>query len=495
MKLTLKLFQAGLATYWFLACACLPAQGPLTDTFYPSEPIQFPIPTVPASGLDWHTTDLAAVANFNSPTASPLATRADAGSKPTAPSGDEAQRLQALEKQVDQLVQAEQKRQEKESKLPSTKIGAQLQPDFYWFGQDAANRAAVGDLQDGSAFRRARIGVAGNYGPSRYQIEFDWALANRPNFLDVWAGMSDIAGIDLMRVGHFFEPFSLERVTPNRFTVFLERSLVDSAFAPARNMGLMAQDEMSDEHGTWAVGVFRTNSDGFGDDVGDGGERALTGRVTRLLWMEDSGDSQSLLHVGGAYSFRDADHRQSRFRSQPEARVGALVAGNVPAFVDTGNIPTNYFQLWGFEAAWVEGPFSTQAEYVLAPINAIGAPNALLQGWYGQVSYFLTGEQRPYKKSTATFDRVVPRSNFVPSGAGRLAQGPGAWEIAARVSSLDLNDAAITGGTLTDLTFGTNWHWNPFLKVSFNYVHAILERAPVGESTADIFALRANYDF
>jgi phosphate-selective porin OprO and OprP len=495
MKLTLKPLQAGLGACWLWASACLYAQGPLTDTVYPSAPIQFPIPTVPAGGLNWHAPGLAAVGIFNSPTASSLAARAEAGSKPTAPSGDEAQRLQALEKQVDQLVQAEQKRQDKESKLPSTKIAAQLQSDFYWFGQDAANRAAVGDMQDGSAFRRARIGVAGKYGPSRYQIEFDWALANRPSFLDVWVGMNDIAGIDLMRVGHFFEPFSLERVTPNRHTVFLERSLVDSAFAPARNMGLMAQDEMSDEHGTWAVGVFRTNSDGFGDDVGDGGERALTGRATRLLWMEDSGDSQSLLHVGGAYSFRDADNRQSRFRSQPEARVGALVAGNVPAFVDTGNIPTDYFQLWGLEAAWVEGPFSTQAEYVLAPVNAIGAPNALLQGWYGQVSYFLTGEQRPYKKSTATFDRVVPRSNFVPSGAGRLAQGPGAWEIAARVSSLDLNDAAIAGGTLTDLTFGTNWHLNPFLKVSFNYVHAILERVPVGESTADIFALRANYDF
>lgn len=42
--------------------------------------------------------------------------------------------------------------------------------------------------------------------------------------------------------------------------------------------------------------MFRTNSDGLGDDVGDFGEQAVTGRVTRLLWYDDSCESLSLLH-------------------------------------------------------------------------------------------------------------------------------------------------------------------------------------------------------
>lgn len=407
---------------------------------------------------------------------------------------DVEKEIEKLKKQVAELSKAEKDRKDKAAKLPTTKITTQLQPDFYWFSQDADNRATVGDIQDGSAFRRARIGVTGDYGPAQYRVEFDWALANRPNFLDVWVGMTDVEGIDSIRVGHFFEPFSLERVTPNRFTVFLERSLIDSAFAPARNLGAMAQNEMSDEMGTWAIGGFRTNSDGFGDDVGDFGEYAVTGRATRLLRYDDSCDSLSMLHFGGSYSFRDADNRVSRFRSQPEARVGAVLVNNVPNFVDTGNIATENFQLFGLESAWVEGPLSMQAEYMWAPVNVINGPTALMQGCYGQVSYFLTGEHRPFKKSNAVFDRVIPKRNFVPSGKGRIAEGPGAWEVAARLSHLDLNDGNVVGGRITDLTVGTTWYMNPFLHVTTNYVHAFLDRN-AAKSNADIFGFRVNFDF
>ena len=403
--------------------------------------------------------------------------------------------LETLKRQVAELNKAEQNRKDQATKLPTAKITSQLQSDFYGFSQDAENRNTVGEMQNGASFRRARIGLVGDYGPTQYRVEFDWALANRPNFLDVWVGMSDVEGIDSVRIGHFFEPFSLERVTPNRFTVFLERSLIDSAFVPARNLGLMAQNEMADQLGTWAIGGFRTNSDGFGDDVGDSGEYSLTSRVTRLLYYDDSCESLSMLHVGGSYSFRDADNRISRFRSQPEARVGAVALGNVPNFVDTGNIPTENFQLFGLEAAWAEGPFSTQGEYIFAPVNVINGPSVLMQGYYYQVSYFLTGEHRPFKKSTAVFDRVIPKRNFIPSGKGRVAQGPGAWQIAARLSHLDLNDGSITGGRLTDLTFGTTWFLNPFLHVSTNYVRAFLDRPVANASNADIFGFRVNFDF
>ncbi len=338
-------------------------------------------------------------------------------------------KLEKLQEQVDKLTEAEKERKDKASKLPTSKITAQLQSDFYWFGQDSTSRAAVGDLQDGSDFRRARIGLTGDYGPTQYRIEFDWAQTNRPNFQDVWMGLTDVNGIDTLRIGHQFEPFSLERNTSNRFQVFLERSIVDSAFAPSRNLGLLAQDEMKDELGYWAIGVFRTNSDNFGDDAGDFGEYSVTGRATRLLWYDDSADSLSMLHFGGAYSYRDADNRIARFRSQPEARLGAIAAGNVPAFVDTGDIRTNYFQLFGLETAWVEGPFSMQAEYVWAPVDTIRGPTALMQGWYCQSSLFLTGEHRPFRKSTAVFDRVIPRSDFVPYGKGRPAQGPVLWRL------------------------------------------------------------------
>ena len=113
----------------------------------------------------------------------------------------------------------------------------------------------------------------------------DFALAGRPSFLDVWTGLRDVPYLGRVRVGHFFEPFSLERYTPNRFTTFMERALPDQPFAPVRNLGVMANDTYLDERGTWAVGFFRSDSDVFGDDVGDEFEHALTGRLTYLPWL------------------------------------------------------------------------------------------------------------------------------------------------------------------------------------------------------------------
>ena len=87
----------------------------------------------------------------------------------------------------------------------------------------------------------------------------------------MYAGLN-VPAIGRVRVGHFFEPFSLERNTSNRFMTFLERSLLDEAFVPARNLGLLLNRANAAETLTWAVGGFRTDSDNYGDSVGDDGD-------------------------------------------------------------------------------------------------------------------------------------------------------------------------------------------------------------------------------
>jgi phosphate-selective porin OprO/OprP len=74
-------------------------------------------------------------------------------------------------------------------------------------------------------------------------------------------------------------------------------------------------------------------------------------------------------------------------------------------------------------------------------------------------------------------------------------QGWGAWEVAARVSYVNVTDADIAGGRLTDLTLGVNWYWNPNAKLQFNYIHAFARAVAAGPTNADIFALRASVDF
>jgi phosphate-selective porin OprO/OprP len=76
--------------------------------------------------------------------------------------------------------------------------------------------------------------------------------------------------------------------------------------------------------------------------------------------------------------------------------------------------------------------------------------------------------------------------------------GRGAWEIAARYSTMDLNDSGIVGGEAETVTLGLNWYLNPSVRIMANYVLANVEDA-AGNADVDgeghFFAMRFQIDF
>lgn len=385
---------------------------------------------------------------------------------------------------------------------PPLKITGQLQIDALWFSQSAASRSAVGDAPDAFDFRRARIGMTGETGDVfNYALGMDFALGSatngRPQFLDVFLGIKDLPVVNNLRVGHFFEPFSLERLTLNRYNTFLERSLADT-FAPARNLGIMIYSATEDQRATWAVGTFRSNSDAFGDDAGDQEGQAITGRVTWLPVYDEALDGQRYVHLGGAYSYRHAADGIVRYRTRPEAVGRSESEGlSTPFFADTGNLAANDSDLFGLEAAWVNGPLSVQGEWMLVPIDRAGGSDVTFSGGYVFVSYFLTGEHRPYNRQAGYFDRVIPYENFfrVRTESGPLATGRGAWEAVFRVSYIDLSDENVRGGELTGLTAGLNWYLTPYVRMKVNAIRSYRNGPPNGDSNASILGVRWDVDF
>ncbi|MGL6094833.1 MAG: porin, partial [Fimbriiglobus sp.] len=171
-------------------------------------------------------------------------------------------------------------------------------------------------------------------------------------------------------------------------------------------------------------------------------------------------------------------------------------APNVPFFVDTGFVPTDWHQELAGEVLWVRGPLSVQAEYIYMPLWTTSAGTRSFHGCYAFASWFLTGEHRPYRRDNGTLDRVIPDRDAVNTEDGkRFATGHGAWEVAVRLSHIDLDDGPTRGGRLTDLTVGVNWYLNPFLRVTANYIRAFLAPATAADGTADVFGVRVGYDF
>jgi phosphate-selective porin OprO/OprP len=202
--------------------------------------------------------------------------------------------------------------------------------------------------------------------------------------------------------------------------------------------------------------------------------------MTCLPLYED--DGKRLLHFGGSYSIRHPNKPIS-LEQRPETHRTAHLAEVV--HLDVGRV-----HLVGIEAAYVDGPFSLQGEYMGEIWDVSGIGDTYLQGLYVQASYFLTGEHRLYNRRRGVFAGVRPGRAFPKNG------GRGAWEIATRYSFLDLNDSGLpnTARTLHDVTFGLNWYLNPHMRIMWNYIRSCVD-GPDTTDAADIFMVRFQLTF
>lgn len=317
---------------------------------------------------------------------------------------------------------------------------------------DAASYSDKGLGNTDFSLRRADINF-------QRMLKHDWLFYADTQLVDGHLELKDVylrketRLFGVVTIGNQQEPFGLEQYGSFRNTTFLERATTN-ALAPSRSVGISS----SDFHGPWiwSYGFYTLGSE-------DEGRKqrgvALTGRLAYVLHT-DNGP----YHLAVDYSTRHTglDNTQS-FKSAPEV---ALSSGSY--FLDTGSITgSERLQRYGLEAAHVSGPFSWQAEYMEAQLERDdGLPTLHFQGWYAYASWMLTGESRDYRESNAVFGPVIPHASWNGHGGGAL-------ELAARLSSTDLNDRDVFGGKETNLTVGVNWYLDKSVRLSANLVHAL----------------------
>lgn len=403
-------------------------------------------------------------------------------------------------------------------------VGGRTQVDGVWLQDDPQAFLGAGGAGDGDSvdFRRGRLRVDG----TMYEI-IDWAAeydfvntvdVNRPNptppeanvvaipsITDMWVNIKNVPLVGNFRIGQFKEPIGFDHLHSSRYLNFMERSFNQDAFnGPFNNgfsPGMMITDTYCDERGTWATGVFKNITNGFGWGVGDG-EYAWTSRLTYLIFYDEASEGANLLHVGIAGSWRDPNNGVVQYRSRASLRNGPPGPLN-PVFVNTDSFATNNVALAGIEVSGQYGPLLVNAEYMgdwntdsigngtTAPL---GAPlgTVFFNGSYVEALYFLTGEHRDYERKAGVYGRVIPHENFNFKG------GLGAWQIGVRYSRLDLTDNGLDGGLLQDFTLGLNWFLNPNMKLQWNYVYTDRDApssvaGPGGSFSG--FGTRLAYDF
>ena len=327
----------------------------------------------------------------------------------------------------------------------SAKIGGRVQVDGAWYDEDGS------EMGNGTEVRRARLYLQGKmFNDWGYKLQYDFTGSGRGGIKDAFLTYNGFDHIEL-KAGNFKNPFMLQEQTSSKYITFTERSLLD-AFADGRHIGVMASTKH--KHWTAAAGFFgdAVNTSSSGKDEGWG----VTGRATYAIINEKT----RTIHLGAAATYRDVGDKETiRFKQQPETHVSGT---NI---VDTGTIATgeNYLKL-GAEFAAVEGPFSVQSEYIWTTVERNNGANLDFDGWYAEAAYFLTGESQNYQKGK--FAGVSPKSIV-----GR--NGIGAWQIATRYSSIDLNDQDINGGQADSVTVGLNWFPTSTLRFSANYVNVL----------------------
>ncbi|EEF79304.1 OprO/OprP family phosphate-selective porin [Methylophaga thiooxydans] len=349
----------------------------------------------------------------------------------------------------------------------TSKIGGRVQADAAAYGGEP-------DMGDGTEIRRARLYIQGTmYHDWGYKLQYDFVDTGSAGIKDAYLSYTGFDNLEL-KAGNFKDPFSLQEQTSSKFISFMERGL-PSAFAAGRHIGVMASTRH--QHWTLAGGLF-------GDTVSakGGAEDEGWGAGTRATWAPVNNQAD-VIHLGLGLNYRETGGTNAaRFKQQAESHISGI---NI---VDTATIAAvNDFYKVGAEIATVQGPFSAQAEYITTSVNRDSGNDLDFDGWYAQAGYFLTGESRQYKNGK--FGGITPKGNVGDGGIG-------AWELALRYSTIDLNDAEIEGGEADSVTLGVNWYPAPTLRFSANYVDVLdVDGGTNDGDEPSVFQVRSQWAF
>lgn len=323
-----------------------------------------------------------------------------------------------------------------------------------------------GVLEDDSGLevRRFRLGLAGRvvFWPKwNYKLEVD--LGDSTSTLsDAYLSYYS-SRWGTFRIGNQKVAQTLSGQTSSLSIPFMERPLPVLAFTLSRRLGL-GYDVHLKKLGA-NVTIFGQDPN---QDIGSHGYAAR-------FYYNPTRSHFHVLHVGASFMQLSTD-QDAEFDAKPESDKTDIRLVDTGVFPDVGTGST-----LGLELAGAKGPVTFRSEFYRADWSRSNDTNPQFSGWYAEASWFLTGEHANYRDGK--FIRPIIDSDR------------GAWEVAVRFSTLDLNDLDVEGGTEDNLSLGVNWYSKTHWRFMGNLIKVNADDGPYGDQNPWIIQFRAQYYF
>jgi phosphate-selective porin OprO/OprP len=359
------------------------------------------------------------------------------------------------------------------------------------------------NLDNGVNARRARIGILGTFmGDWNYALVYDFGgssdglppVSGAPtsgieNAYLSYTGFKPFA----IEGGYMDVPYTLDEATSSNDIMFMER-----ASSQVVATGIAAGDSRSgfgvrgnDDRfwgGAYATGptsgtthVFSPSATAAGSpgSLGSPGFAEQMGGVGRVAYQVVQ-DKNYSIHLGADAEFliMPTGAKTLTLSDRPELRIDPTSILSTGGIANVANA-----QVYSGEAAAGYGSLYVQGEYFWYDVDRnLGLPSTRFSGWYAEGSWTITGEGRKYNPVAGAYSGIVPDRPF------SLAKGdPGAWEIAARYSHINLNDLftvgvpvaltnGVAGGEQNIYTVGLNWYLNRNVRIMVNYLHGTIAK-------------------
>jgi phosphate-selective porin OprO and OprP len=333
---------------------------------------------------------------------------------------------------------------------------AQLDSNYYGGADTTSNN----DFN----IRRLRLYARGQLGDRlAFRVTEEWA-GDSATLLDAYADWTLIPK-QYLRVGRFKGPVGLERLQSASAITFTERAY-PTELVPNRDLGLQLQGGFGGGAVTYAAGAYNGAVDGRNaatrnpDNEFEGGARLF---FEPWIAQADSALKGLGFGIAGTHGKKEGpgNNELPRYRAPSQETVFSYLATTEADGETTRWSPQGYYYV---------GPFGVLAEYASSEMKlfstATGATEDITNtAWQVTTSFVLTGER-------ASYGGVVPSSPVSLQGGGW-----GAFELALRITELDIDDDAFPVfanpaaaiDSANSYGIGLNWYLTASVKAVVDY--------------------------